>query len=151
MQSTNTIGQGIQKFLLKNPFLCIAQCMLKVPAKMSVIREASCVTNDKASTPKSRSSRIHLTVFAVSAESAKSSRSSNLLAGTSPTCKTIGIRHSLFSCRVHPDQCHIIAWWCRSSHVLKTDLQALEPWLMKPSCPKGWVDPAFSLHHEESH
>lgn len=108
-QSTNTIGQGIQKFLLKNLFLCIAWCMLKVPAKMLVIREASCVTNDKASTPKSRSSRIHLTVFAVSAESAKSSRSSNLLSGTSPTCKTIGIRRSLFSCRVHPDQCHIIA------------------------------------------
>lgn len=76
---------GIQKFLLENPFISL--CTSEVPASMLVISDASCATSDKASTPESRSSRKHLTVFVVFAESAKSSSSNNFLSETSPTCK----------------------------------------------------------------
>ncbi len=76
---------SIQKFLLENPFISL--CTSEVPASMLVISDASCATSDKASTPESRSSRKHLTVFVVFAESAKSSSSNNFLSETSPTCK----------------------------------------------------------------
>ncbi len=76
---------GIQKFLLENPFISL--CTSEVPASMLVISDASCATSDKASTPESRSSRKHRTVFVVFAESAKSSSSNNFLSETSPTCK----------------------------------------------------------------
>jgi hypothetical protein len=51
-----------------------------------VMRVANCDANDIASTPKSNSCCIPLTVCTVFADSAKSNKSNSLFSGTSPAC-----------------------------------------------------------------
>ncbi len=79
----------LQKFLLKKLSSRISSrcCTLNVlPARRLVMRVANCDANDIASTPKSNSCCIPLTVCTVFADSAKSNKSNSLFSGTSPAC-----------------------------------------------------------------
>ncbi len=86
----------LQKFLLKKLSSRISSrcCTLNVlPARRLVMRVANCDANDNASTPKSNSCCIPLTVCTVFADSAKSNKSNSLFSGTSPACNGLQKKH----------------------------------------------------------
>lgn len=88
------LQKHLQVYLLRNPVFISEPSSSHFPDRMSIIRFANCDISCKGSILVLTSSRALITVFEVSDDKARSSKSSNSSSEMTPVCRKRRVKHN---------------------------------------------------------